>query len=140
MWWCPSSTVFNKWTISLTRNINWLWKGFWKNGKKKISKNMEKVELVLLRGFQRDLFSFSPLSFLFSLFSFSFLSPPSLVLRGEYHGMHLLSVVISCVENHRRFCNTLSGFSTCYSMELHKYIFTASVLLFLYRYYTDVQS
>lgn len=51
--------------------------------------------------------------------------------------MHLLSVVISCTENHRHLCNTLSSSSTSYSIELHKCIFIASVLLFLYRYYMD---
>ena len=55
--------------------------------------------------------------------------------------MHL-SVVISCIENHRRsICATpYLVFKTWHTIELGEYVFIAAVLLFLCSYYEDLQS
>lgn len=65
----------------------------------------------------------------------------SLILDRKDHKMHL-SLVITCRESHRHLiCATpYLVFKTWHNTGLGKYLFIAAVLLFLCRYYQDLQS
>lgn len=65
----------------------------------------------------------------------------SLILDGKGQKMHL-SLVITCRESHRHLmCATpYLVVKTWHNTELGKYLFIAAVLLFLCRYYEDLQN